>query len=461
MTMIAGRDAAPDHDGFSLSRYWDRNALLAAAIIAVLPNLLFLILSPWFLLRRLVGPLAYLIAGLLAIFLPWPASFLLFFVASAIDAFFLFSFIFDMPVQTTLEALKFANDINLSASLLYVSVIVYFVAMPVALGLLLRKYQRDLRKASPMLTALLVALVTYADFKLNGFKPFSRPQFESAMAQNGLSAETIVARDRNLLLVIVEGMGAYADPVEKEILARRLRQAAEGRFQLSTGTSNYYGSTTGAESRELCGQWGTYVDYVAMQDAECLPDELSRAGYRTVSYHAGGSYLFSRRDWYPKIGIREMHFRKEILERMDTGEPANCGSVFLGACDSNVGDLVHADLLRSGDRHGLYYWLTLDSHLPYTPDPRKPLKCRTAEAEIATGIACELTEIWSAVFDKIAAIASDPEMPPLDILVVGDHNTPMWSRSAFSHFINRKVDWYFMEDQRPARPAPSPVAASD
>ncbi len=460
MTIGTGEHAALGQGGYSFSRYWDRNALLAAIIVAVLPNLLFIVLSPWFLIRRLVGPVVFLIAGLLAIFLPWPLSTLLLLVASAIDAFFIFSFIFDMPIPETLQSIRFARDIDVSASLLYVSVILYFVALPICLGQLIRRKRSDLRAASPVLTALVVATIVFADFQLNGFKPLSPPPFESAMTQNGISAETLISRDRNLLVVLVEGMGSYADPTEREILAGRLRQAADGRFRFSSGTSNYYGSTTGAESRELCGQWATYVDYISMQDAECLPDELSRAGYRTVSYHAGGADLFARRNWYPKIGIQEMNFREEVLARMGAGARPECGSVFPSACDANVGNIVHADLAKAGDRRGLYYWLTLDSHLPYVPDSSNALKCRTEAAAIQERIPCELTEIWSAIFDKVAAIASDPAMPPLDILVVGDHNTPMWLRSAFGHFESGKVDWYFLEDIRPVALASSPVAAS-
>jgi hypothetical protein len=443
-----------------LARLWNRDALLAAAIVAVLPNLLFLLIAPWMLIRRMAGPVLFLAAGLLSFFVPWPVSLILFLLASAVDAFLIVSLVFDMPFDTTLQAIQFAGDIKLSASLLYVAAIAYFVAMPIGLCWLVHKYRRDLRRASPVLATLVAAAVTYADFSLNGFKPISLPPFESAMAQNGLTADAIVTRDRNLLIVLVEGMGAYAHPAEREILAGRLRQAAEGRFRFASGTSNYYGSTTGAESRELCGKWATYVDYVAVKDADCLPDALAKAGYRTVSYHAGGPELFLRRNWYPKIGIGEMNFRDELLARLPADRRKPCGSVFLGACDGNVGDIVHADLLQAGDRRGLFYWLTLDSHLPYQPDPRNRLKCRTTEAAIKADIACELTEIWADVFDKVAAIAADPAMPPLDIVVVGDHNTPMWSRSAFGHFINRKVDWYYLEDARPVRQEPLHAAAS-
>jgi len=51
----------------------------------------------------------------------------------------------------------------------------------------------------------------------------------------------------------------------------------------------------------------------------------------------------------------------------------------------------------------------------------------------------------SGVFDTVAAIAKDPNTAPLDIMVVGDHNTPMWSRAAASHFRPGLVDWCRLE----------------
>ena len=57
---------------------------------------------------------------------------------------------------------------------------------------------------------------------------------------------------------------------------------------------------------------------------------------------------------------------------------------------------------------------------------------------------CELTELWGEIFDKVAAIAADPSLPATDILVVGDHHTPLWERSAKKRFTLGKVDWYLL-----------------
>lgn len=448
MSAIDGRAAAA---GQNIGGRWlDRDAILMAGIVAVAPNLLFILVSPWFLIRRLISPIIYLVAAFVAIFLPWPFAIVIFAVATIADALFIFAYIFSMPIGMTLEALRYAGDIDIAASLLYAGAIVYFIAIPIVLTCLVRRYQQRLRIASPVFTALIVTGIAFADYSVNGYKPLSPPAFESAMQQSGIDAEAILARDRNLLVVIVEGMGALADPAERAILSDRLKAVANGRFRMASGTSNYFGSTTGAEARELCGRWATFVEFLATPQKNCLPARLSAAGLRTVSYHAASAEMFSRRDWYPSIGIKEMNFREDIERDRPQAVHRRCGTVFVGLCDGDIAEIVRGDMIEAGAKRGLYYWLTLNSHLPYAPMPENRFGCATEHPLIKSVIPCQLTEIWADVFDSVARIAGDPKVPPLDILIVGDHNTPMWSRDAFRHFDQSKVDWYFLEDQRPA-----------
>lgn len=429
-------------------RIADSDAWRLVAVAALLPNALFLLVSPWFLIRRIVSPIVYLVAAFAAVFLPWPFAMLLFLAAAAVDVFFIFSYIFAMPFGTTLEALSYAGAIDITASLLYVAVIIYFATMPLLLTWLTVRYRPSLRAASPMLATVIAFGLVFVDYRVNGYKPLEPPPFDSAMRQNGLDGETIVARDRNLLIVLVEGMGAFADPQARAILAERLASAAAGRFRMASGTSRYFGSTTGAESRELCGKWATFVHYLKVPEQDCLPERLAAAGFRTTSYHAASSDMFSRRAWYPHIGIGKTYFQEDIERERPEAIRRRCGSVFPGLCDSDLGEMVKADIKAAGQRRGLYYWLTLNSHLPYDPVPENRFGCGTDEALIGSVIPCELTEIWAGVFDSVAAIMRDPATPPLDILVVGDHNTPMWSRDAYRHFVPDKVDWYFLEDRR-------------
>jgi hypothetical protein len=425
------------------------DAALAALIFVILPNLLFVLISPWFMIRRVLSPLVYVFAAILAVLLPRPFALVAFAAASAVDAFFIVWLIFDMPVETTLTSIWYFTDIDVTASALYRAAIAYFLAMPVLMFVLTRRYKVRLRRATLVPTALLAFAAGAFDYATNGMKPIAYPPFESAMSQNGLTAPAIANRGHDLLVVIVEGLGAYRYPEEREILAGRLRDAA-GRYRFATGTSNYHGSTTGAEAREFCGEWKTYIDYLGGVDHPCLPAQLVAAGYASASYHASYGALFSRPLWYPALGFQKLNFREDIERERPQAITRACGSVFPGMCDGDIGTIVHQDLLAGGDKPRLLYWLTLNSHIPYAARADAPLKCRTSAPAIPSLAPCELTEIWMEVFDKVAEIATDPNVRPVDILVVGDHNTPMWSRDAFRHFVNGKVDWYYLEDRRSA-----------
>ena len=435
----------------SVTRVFGRDAWLAVAILVLVPNLIFLALMPWLLVRRLLSPVIYLAAGVLAVFLPWPAGLAALLLASAIDALLIVALLFDMPLMTTLKSLRYFMEIDIAASALYAAEIDCFIAVPVVALRLVHRHRAVLRRA-PLIPSLMAACGLAAlDYQVNGFRPLSPPEFDSALKQNGMDAETIISRDRSLLIVLVEGLGAYARPEERELLAGRLRAAAGDRFVLKTGVSRYYGSTTGAESRELCGKFETFTHYLRNGAQDCLPRRLADAGYATASYHAARGRLFSRPVWYPRIGFQKLNFREEIEAERPQAITRLCGTVCTGLCDHDIGNIVRADLLAEPERRKLLYWLTLNSHVPYRPDPERPLACGTSEAAIPSKVACELTELWSGIFDQVADIARDPATPPVDILVVGDHATPMWRRDSFGHFVNGKVDWYLLEDtKRPA-----------
>jgi hypothetical protein len=426
-------------------RLLHRNTILAVLVFSLLPNIIYLLISPWLMLRRLASPLIYILFAIPALLLSAPLAYAVFLLAVLIDVYLIVSLAFDMPFSSSFAALRHLADIDLSASLLYLGGCAAGLALAVLMGFLSNRYRAQLRSAS-LMPALVVAFMFCGfDLSMNGFKPLTVPRtFDSALQQNNITSDSIVARNRNVLIVMVEGMGAYALQDERALLERKLAVAAGDRYTLRHGTSLYYGSTTGAASRELCGRWATYVYYLAATNPDCLPKRLASAGYETVSFHAGYSDLFSRRAWHPKIGFQELNFREDIERSHPALASQLCGSVTVGLCDDKVGERVHQKLLQAGKRQFIY-WLTLNSHVPYVPLVGGPLHCGNADAPVADITACQLTEIWMGVFDSVAKIANDPKMPPLDIVVVGDHNTPMWSRSAQQHFIGDKVDWYYLE----------------
>jgi len=443
-----------------LARLANSDTRLCLAVIVLLPNLLFLAVAPWLMVRRLLGPAFYLTAGALALLLPRAFAYPLFLLAAALDGFLIVSLTFEMPFDLAFTSMRFLTEIDVGASLLYSAGILGLFAMAIACAWLTNRYRHRLRKASfiPVVAAV-IALIAL-DHATNRYQTGKPALFQSAMQQAGMTSDAIAANGRNVLLVLVEGMGAYADPRERDLLESKLRAVSGSRFTLTHGVNRHYGSTSGAMSRELCGKWGTFLSYMDGKPHDCLPSRLAKAGFETVSYDGFSSELFSLRDWYPRIGLQRLNFRDDMQRDHPAIVGRECGTAVRGLCDDDVGKVIRGDLAATGDKPKFVYWLTLNSHLPYTPLENGPLRCETPEAPIADKVPCELTEIWMRIFDTVAGIASDPAMPPLDIIVVGDHNTPMWSRAAASHFRPGLVDWYKLEYRAPAAEAAAVPARS-
>jgi hypothetical protein len=50
----------------------------------------------------------------------------------------------------------------------------------------------------------------------------------------------------------------------------------------------------------------------------------------------------------------------------------------------------------------------------------------------------------------VARIARDPAVGPADILVVGDHAPPLWSKRGRAEFAPGQVAWYRLQPRRDA-----------
>lgn len=432
---------------FLKSRLFDRAALRLMLIAGLVPNGIFLIAMPFFIAQRLITPLLYLLATAAALFLPPFCAYILFLLVAAIDLGLIISIAFHLPLHTALDSIRFLSTIDVTASAFYVTTVTLTFAMPLLAAWLLNRHREEIRLASPVPAALLAFVLVGADLCFNlPYATKGESEFDSAMTQNGLTADAVAARGNNLLVVLVEGLGAIADANDKALLSAELeRAAASGNYTLTRGTTRYSGSTTAAESRELCGRWGDHLDYIHENGPfDCLPRQLAEHGYATSAYHGYSSAMFARNIWYPKIGFEDLHFADELVRDVPMLVPNRCGSVFEGLCDTEVANAVRAELLTSDKRPKLVYWLTLNSHVPFVAKPNGQLRCGTEEAAITNRTTCELTELWGDVFKSVASIAADPDLPPTDILVVGDHHTPLWERDAKKRFILGAVDWYFL-----------------
>lgn len=281
----------------------------------------------------------------------------------------------------------------------------------------------------------------------NRLAPADAP-FTSATRQTGFLK--LADGERHVMIVVVEAMGL---PTERSLRARLdaiwTRPELAERFQISQGDTTFYSSTTKGEIRELCGRWGDYGEIVAPAP-DCLPATLARRGYATHAYHGFSPTFFDRDRWYPLIGFEQMSFG-DAIEARGAG---HCPNVFPGACDRDIPRLIGRDL-AAAKRPQFVYWLTLNSHLPVVANAElRTQNCRELGAPLDADYpqVCRLFAVWDDTAAALAAMASRPDFPPTDILIVGDHMPPFTQQKSRMMFDSTKVPWVLLR-YRSSRPA--------
>lgn len=280
------------------------------------------------------------------------------------------------------------------------------------------------------------ALTARAGDEFGGLPPPGTP-FDSAVRQVALEPGAIGSR--HVLVVMVEALGVPAGPEERALFAADWdRPEWRGRYEVSHGSTAFFGSTTNGELRELCGSWSHYTSFDFAQ-ADCLPARFRKAGHDTLAIHGFDAGFFGRESWYPRIGFARIVFADELERR---GVP-KCGGVFPGACDRHVPAIIGRELARA-EKPQFIYWLTLNTHLPVVADEELGTDdCRMGPAQWRDAFAalCRLFALHHELADAISELALGPDLPPTDILIVGDHRPPLFDRASRERFDETRVPW--------------------
>lgn len=265
------------------------------------------------------------------------------------------------------------------------------------------------------------------------------------------------AERRNLVVVLVEALGEPTSPVTRRLFEQDWdRPEWRRRYTVSRGAVPYFGSTTNAEMRELCGVWS--LNQVAdFGKVDCLPRRFARAGYETTAIHAFTGSFFGRSEWWKEAGFGQILFRERLIQ----GGARICGGVFPGACDEDIPKQIGARL-KSAVYPQLVYWVTLNSHLPVVDSPELGTEnCRFGGPELAaeSDLLCPLFLVHHRLADALTRMALDPALPPTDILIVGDHMPPFFEREARVRFEGHEVPWILLQ-AKPSRPLASAPASA-
>jgi phosphoglycerol transferase MdoB-like AlkP superfamily enzyme len=190
--------------------------------------------------------------------------------------------------------------------------------------------------------------------------------------------------------------------------------------------------------RELCETRASYSEFTKSSGDSCLPERLHRRGYTTTAVHGFYSGMFERNQWYPRIGFAKMEFGEVLVPQIRR----LCGRVFRGACDADLAPLIERAAAETKTPNFIY-WLTLNTHIPVVPgEALTNFDCERQDNGFGLRRVCHMAELWHDVFGAVAQLALDPSIGPAEILVVGDHAPPLWSKKGRAEFEAGKVPWY-------------------
>lgn len=385
---------------------------------------------------------AYACVVLLARRLPFAAVAGLFVLVVAYDAASILALHFGLAPSEIMAALHLSAEIDLFGSSLYRALIASALALVAVQFWALRRFRGVMARGSAVVLTTAALAYVAADFLANTsahyrFGTLFAPDGPTASAaeESGFREAALGGESTHALLVVVEALGHFADPAHQALLLEPFGDPdLLRRYRVESGRTTYFGSTTAGEMRELCASREPYGAVLEGRPFDCLPARFAARGHRTVAMHNFTRAFFERADWYPRLGFTRQVFGEDLA----SVSSRRCGGAFKGLCDADLVPVLAREF-RDAAGPTFAYWLTLSTHVPV------PLKDGTGHLGCGDGgpvghpVVCRMTELWTDLFARLAATTAD--LPPTEILIVGDHAPPLWSRSGRELFEPGQVSW--------------------
>ncbi|KZL18985.1 Sulfatase [Pseudovibrio axinellae] len=378
---------------------------------------------------------------------------------------------FQMSPMMIVDSVHYLNKLDLFASITYCAVFFFFLVSLIFTYRVTQRAKQNRKQLS--LYPLFMVLFTYAgvDWTLNApshwelrtesflSNPFD-PVEDAATIRANLKQQITSTTQPDVLIVIVEGLGTFKEGRKQEqIWGPLLDTDLKETYSVQSGSTEYIGSTSSAEARELCNRLADYRDFRDRGTVACLPRIALASGYKTAAFHGFSGAFFERFDWYPKVGFQELNFLENYSGLKHANELPKCGITFEGLCDADVARAVNNFLHQEDSAPKFAYWLTLNSHKPVgSGEVPERLGCKNGGVFKDQEL-CRMAEQWLNISHLVKGIALDPRLRSTEVLLVGDHHPPLFTRHGRNQFEAGKVAWLHLKpinDNKRQIPATSP-----
>ena len=100
---------------------------------------------------------------------------------------------------------------------------------------------------------------------------------------------------------------------------------------------------------------------------------------------------------------------------------------FKGVCDSELMNVVSAKFKQYAHQNLFFYWMTLTSHQPYAKQDIHNQRFNCVKFDMnPKGDACHNAQLQTQFFDNLSKLIQKPEMIGTEVVIVGDHQPPIW-----------------------------------
>lgn len=235
-----------------------------------------------------------------------------------------------------------------------------------------------------------------------------------------------------ILFIVAESWGELRDIQAQNTVIEHIFKQKSHLENFSFGSFFTTGATVSGELRELCGLQIVNNGFALNQSesksfSECFPNQLKHQGYNTIAMHGTSGLLYDRTDWYPKAGFQRSLFGENFLGLR------RCAP-FKGICDAELMNIIAKEFKENRSNNMFFYWMSLTAHQPYAKQDiyNQRFDCKKF-AMSPIGEACYNTQLQTQFFDDLAQLIQKPEMQGVEVVVVGDHQPPIWGED-IKHF---------------------------
>jgi hypothetical protein len=253
----------------------------------------------------------------------------------------------------------------------------------------------------------------------------------------------------NLVQILVESWGyATDDGLRQALLAPYADPQLLARYEVIEGTMPFEGPTTSGEARELCqSHLGFNASHGSIEQMQhCLPMRLRGMGYKTLGVHGFKGEMFDRQVWFPEMGFEDIWFE----DRLHAAGLPDCPGFFPGTCDASVAAWLGERLAQPQTSPLFVHWVTLNSHLP-VPLPATlsdPASCAVSAATKDDAQICSWYQLVSVVQNSVRAMALRPLSRPTIFVIVGDHAPPFDRQVTRNQFSASNVPYVILLPKR-------------